>query len=66
MPAALFGHTTSLRMNLEKAYDQKEREGKRKFGYGRLRDGVIGVLIKNLGGVSGYQRPSMLHSRYII
>jgi hypothetical protein len=53
-------------MNLEKAYDQKEREGKRKFGYGRLRDGVIGVLIKNLGGVSGYQRPSMLHSRYII
>jgi plasmid maintenance system antidote protein VapI len=37
MPAALFGHTTSLRMNLEKAYDQKEREGKRKFGYGRLR-----------------------------
>jgi hypothetical protein len=26
MPAALLGHTTSLRMNLEKVYDQKERE----------------------------------------
>ena len=67
MPAALLGHATSLRINLEKVYDQKERAGKREFGYGRrLRGGVIGVLVKNLGGVSGYQRPSMLHSRYII
>jgi hypothetical protein len=66
MPTASFGHTTSLRMNLEKVYDQKERAGKRKFGYGRLRGGVIGVLVKNHGGVSGYQRPSVLHSRYII
>jgi hypothetical protein len=52
----------------------------REFGYGRLRGGVIGVLVKNSGGViypvepgtlwvfnwMGYQRPSMLHSRYII
>jgi hypothetical protein len=53
-------------MNLEKVYDQKERAGKRKFGYGRLRGGVIGVLLKNHGEVSGYQRPSVLHSRYII
>jgi hypothetical protein len=65
MPAALLGHTTSLRINLQKVYDQKGREDKRRSGYWRLRGGVIGVLVKNLGGVTGYQKHPEFNSRNI-
>jgi hypothetical protein len=39
MPAELLSHITSLRINFQQVYDQKEREGKRnkEFGYGQLR-----------------------------
>jgi hypothetical protein len=65
MPATFLGHTTSLRINLQKAYDQKGRKGKRRSGYWRLRGGVIGVLVKNLGGVTGYQKHPELNSHNI-
>lgn len=59
--SGLFGHITSLRVNLEKVYDRKEELGgmqtnEKKVAY-RPRGGVIGVLVINQAGYALLSNP---------